>query len=1067
IGKRIDEIDSDSTLSEDEKLEQRIALLDAFVDSCHAVSYAHSKDVLHRDIKPENIMLGKYGETFVVDWGLAKVRGESERIDQIIRESGTVKVEDIGPAHLTQAGAIFGTPAYLAPEQARGDHERISELSDVFSLGAILFEIVSGQPPIDGETLRRTIFRAASCEHDKLLDVCPNAPPELVAIVEKAMAKNPADRFQNANEIAHEVNEWRAGRQVSIYDYSSMQLLKRFVKRNAKVLVAACLIIALTLGFIGFNLYQSHTEFQEALEARNAELATNLSALNQHDYAAYLKDAASAINELEATQAAYDATTPVVIDEANATSGVTADKLLAASALLDRRIELAEEPLLDQVHRFLETSELKQMREDSKALRLAASKLKALRGGWDFAAEIAHATPTSSEEQRAAQDYVQAQRELLRTMQRRRIEFVLNDLKEGLGRGSRAQDAPTIEQYTFELVGYRNQQTLDLLGNVLDAFAERLKDHRDAFEATPLGQDFVAQRLEKWKRDQRAIKKELPASEAECLEKAAEEDIKYPKYRWTSEERDQFIFATRVLGNLGLGDAAVAALEPISKVVLDLNLSLEVARALKNTAVQAAWEPILAMRYRYTSAGLSNAIWALMKKLPNPALKPLSEDFDLRERSNRLSHWGDREAASQDALEILKDKPNDYFALNLMGRYHAEQEEYELALSYFAKVVEHYPEWVWVYQNRSEVYQALENYPKALEEAEKAIALDPEDAFGHYRKSQVLMAEKRFTDALLVLDEAIRIDPEYAYAYAERGICYAELTQPRKTLQAFKRAIELDNQRADYFYLRSQAYKVLGEVKAELDDLSRALELDPSYRIAYYARASARASEGDFEAALADINRATELGGEGNMGALYFAYRGYVYFSMGEREKAFADWRIAEKIDPDHTETYVRRSTAHIDAGELDLAFQQLNLACEKDGDRVVALVLRAQFYRRQKNFSKSEEDLLEALKREPTNGIIHIELGMTLSAQGKNDEAILYHKKATELLTRASSRALAYNGLAVIYAAEGDREAASEAFKAAVELDPANIHYLKNYAANLVSLDRKDETPQVFEFAL
>ncbi|MCA8938512.1 MAG: serine/threonine protein kinase, partial [Planctomycetes bacterium] len=377
IGKRIDEINESEGASEEEKLAQRLGLLGSFIDACNAVSYAHSKDVLHRDIKPENIMLGKYGETFVVDWGLAKVKGEPERIDQIIRESGTVRVEDIGPAHLTQDGAIFGTPAYLAPEQARGQHEKISPLSDVFSLGAILFEILSGVPPIDGESLRNTIFRAASSEHDDLRKVCPLAPPELVAIVEKAMAKAPVDRFQSANELAAEVAAWQSGGQVSFYEYSSLELLKRFVKRNAKGIAAVAAIIIVALGFLGWNAYQDHAEFRDALHEREKAFAEASNAAKGFEPAALLSDARTAIADLEAKQAAYAANVPVPqLEDEDANAQLTSARLLDASQAINTRLGLATSPVLETRVNLIDASEVSEQAELARDLRFAAARLE-------------------------------------------------------------------------------------------------------------------------------------------------------------------------------------------------------------------------------------------------------------------------------------------------------------------------------------------------------------------------------------------------------------------------------------------------------------------------------------------------------------------------------------------------------------------------------------------------------------------------------------------------------------------------------------------------------------------
>jgi serine/threonine protein kinase len=128
-------------------------LLGRFLGVCDAIAYAHSKGVLHRDLKPANIMLGPYGETLVVDWGLAKVVGGSET-PAARKNVPAPGVEDSAATH---AGTILGTPAYMSPEQACGDVSGLSSASDVYSLGATLYWLLTGKPPFGGTDVPRTL----------------------------------------------------------------------------------------------------------------------------------------------------------------------------------------------------------------------------------------------------------------------------------------------------------------------------------------------------------------------------------------------------------------------------------------------------------------------------------------------------------------------------------------------------------------------------------------------------------------------------------------------------------------------------------------------------------------------------------------------------------------------------------------------------------------------------------------------------------------------------------------------------------------------------------------------
>ncbi len=227
-------------------LHERLRLLPHFRDICNAVAYAHSRGVVHRDIKPDNIMIGQFGETVVLDWGLAKVRGQSDdRAGEMAQELSALR-ETHGPHTVT--GRALGTPAYMPPEQARGLVAEIDERSDIYSLGAVLYEILSGEPPFSGRSAEEILGRVLNERPLPILEQEPDAPHDLCAVVEKTLAKDKSERYQSAREVAHEVENYMAGGRVGAYDYSSWELFKRFVRKNRPL---SLLILILILSFIG------------------------------------------------------------------------------------------------------------------------------------------------------------------------------------------------------------------------------------------------------------------------------------------------------------------------------------------------------------------------------------------------------------------------------------------------------------------------------------------------------------------------------------------------------------------------------------------------------------------------------------------------------------------------------------------------------------------------------------------------------------------------------------------------------------------------------------------------
>ena len=220
----------DVALRDCKGLPERMALLGHFVDLCQAIAYAHARGVVHRDIKPMNVMIGEFGETVVLDWGLARAAGQRDiNADELKRTGDTI--HDLG-AGRTVHGSVFGTPAYMSPEQALGWVGKIDARSDVWSLGAVLHEILTGHAPYVADDVFGLLRKAAV----GVVDPLPReVPADLAAIAMRAVEADPEQRYPSARELAEEVEAWRTGGQVGAYSYSSVELVRRFLARNRAV----------------------------------------------------------------------------------------------------------------------------------------------------------------------------------------------------------------------------------------------------------------------------------------------------------------------------------------------------------------------------------------------------------------------------------------------------------------------------------------------------------------------------------------------------------------------------------------------------------------------------------------------------------------------------------------------------------------------------------------------------------------------------------------------------------------------------------------------------------------
>ena len=237
------------------------------IEVCNAIQYAHDRGVLHRDLKPDNIMLGQYGETLVVDWGLAKagieqpagVSNSSERL--FVPLSGS-------QIDATQHGQAMGTYGFMSPEQAEGKLDLLGPTSDVYSLGATLYAILTGEAPLRSFGLAELLLRLCKGDVPVPRSIQSKIPRPLEAICQKAMALELRDRYPSAKAMSADLDAWLADQPVSACREPIMLRTRRWLRRHP--VAVSTTTVAVVLTFFGLTLFSS------LLAGKNSELALAL-----------------------------------------------------------------------------------------------------------------------------------------------------------------------------------------------------------------------------------------------------------------------------------------------------------------------------------------------------------------------------------------------------------------------------------------------------------------------------------------------------------------------------------------------------------------------------------------------------------------------------------------------------------------------------------------------------------------------------------------------------------------------------------------------------------------------
>ena len=262
----------------------RTRALSVLLKVCQTMSYAHDRGVIHRDLKPANVMVGRYGEVYVMDWGLARVLGREEEQE---RREGSSRIHTVRSDHqesdgdqsplTTMAGTVFGTPHYMPREQALGKFDQVGRHSDVYSVGAMLYHLLAGHVPYhssDGKaTPHSVLMEVIEGPPEPLSALTDDVPAELVAICERAMQREPGDRYPSMAELGEDLRAFLEQRVVHAYETGAAAELKKWILRNKALAASFAAVFLLVVGSAsGFGYVEA--KHREEVELKNTELTS-------------------------------------------------------------------------------------------------------------------------------------------------------------------------------------------------------------------------------------------------------------------------------------------------------------------------------------------------------------------------------------------------------------------------------------------------------------------------------------------------------------------------------------------------------------------------------------------------------------------------------------------------------------------------------------------------------------------------------------------------------------------------------------------------------------------------
>jgi tetratricopeptide (TPR) repeat protein len=869
------------TLADELAATDRVAnlprLLGVFEAISQTVGYAHSQGIIHRDLKPGNVMVGAFGEVQVMDWGLAKPLADPE--------TGHGTGEGEADAEATRPGSAKGTPAYMPPEQARGEWDRVDARSDVFALGGTLAVLLTGKAPYTGRSGVEVLRRAAAADLGEAfarLDRSP-ADPELVGLCKRCLSPDPADRPADGKAVAEAVAAYRARLDVRARkaeaERAAAEAEAREQRKRRKVQLGLAAALVTIVGLVAAGAWYRNSQAQQREFARRQQ--------EERDRAAREENGRRVGEYVAACEKALDADDDAVGAERGLREIQTRVPAGGTEHLADRiarcHNDLATLRKLDEFDDFRTTPRNGRM-PDAEAQKARVSAVFREFG------IIPGQTPAREAARRIAASHVRER--LLAALEWWHGVTLMPELRAML---QEADPNPYREAVRDAFHPHRRSGQIALL------------EKPEALEQPPrfaLVWGFQA--------------REVAPDRGRAI--LAETRRRYPR-------NFQVVMLLGGLYKIGQNTGAD-----------DREVWYQVAVSLRPTNT-AAWDGLgIALGDKGRLAEAAAAFRVVLKFTPGDALTRNNLGnvlFDLKDMSGALAEY-------QEAIRL---EPGLATAHNGLGNILKTRREFIAAITEYREAIRLEPDYAEAHSNLGDTLFATGDHKGAVGAIQEAIRLKPEHA-GFYRtlglglrsvrdlkgaiaafaESTRLSPQDAVTHSVLgvtlyeagemdaavaALRTAIRIDPKLAIAHSNLGTVLLEKPDVPGALAALAEAVRLDPKSAEIHYNLGRARRAGDDLRGAVAAYREAIRLNPEHAKAYNNMGTALHASGELDKALEAFRAAIQLDPKAhdNLGA--------VLHEKNDLEGAIVAYRQALRIDPNYIPAHYNLGNALKDSGNL------------------------------------------------------------------------------------------------------------------------------------------------------